>query len=392
MLITKSSRDTYQFSTEFFQPDGGLAFPDFASARRFAAQMSEHREQPVAASELYAMQLIDEALRMLVRRYAPSVLMNKAVSHAEESLGAETVIATQKKFVSEFPPENVYRGGEKIEEYLARVSNGRIKTVEELIYVYTHNANPAVHPLLDLVDDEPLEPTAYKSLIASMNTFFAKAARESAASQGGTESLFDILRAPAEASPYSLEGQLQYIIDKWGQFLDVKFVSRIVRGMDYLREETIRQHGHTDFKPDVPLQTFGSGEYQEYEQYSPDKDWMPRLVLLAKNSYVWLEQLSRKHQRWIKTLDQIPDEELDILRDRGFTGLWLIGLWERSHASQRIKQRMGRRGRGGFGLFTLLLRYCRGPGRLAGAGKPALACLAARHSSLGRHGPQPYGN
>ena len=27
----------------------------------------------------------------------------------------------------------------------------------------THNANPAVNPLLDLVDDEPLEPTAYKA-------------------------------------------------------------------------------------------------------------------------------------------------------------------------------------------------------------------------------------
>jgi glycosidase len=56
---------------------------------------------------------------------------------------------------------------------------------------------------------------------------------------------------------------------------------------------------------------------------------------------VWLEQLSRKYGRWIRTLDQIPDEELDILRDQGFTGLWLIGLWERSRASQRIKQRMG---------------------------------------------------
>ena len=47
----------------------------------------------------------------------------------------------------------------------------------------------------------------------------------------------------------------------------------------------------------------------------------------------------------IRTLDQnlneIPDEELDILAQRGFTGLWLIGLWERSRASQRIKQRMG---------------------------------------------------
>src|SRR5215216_1660710 len=341
MLITKTSRDTYQFSSDFFRPDGGVSFADFASARRFAAEMSVHRTQPVPASDLYAMQLIDEALRLLVKRYAPPEVMRMAVSHLDESLGRDSVTMTQKKFVSEFPPEDVYRGDEKVEEYLTKLTNGHIKTVEELIYVFTHNANPAVSPLLDLVDDEPLEPTAYKSLIASLNTFFAKAAREKGENQAGTESLFDILRGPAEASPNSLEGQLQFIIDKWGHLLDEKFVTRVVRGMDFLREEAIRQHGPVDSKPDVPLQTYGGGEYQEYERYSPDKEWMPRLVLIAKNSYVWLEQLSRKYGRWIKTLDQIPDEELDILRDRGFTGLWLIGLWERSRASQRIKQRMG---------------------------------------------------
>ena len=341
MLITKTSRDTYQFSSDFFRPDGGVSFADYSSARRFASEMSAHRTQPVPASDIYAMQLIDEALRLLLKYYAPPEVMNTAVSHLDESLGRDSVTTTQKKFVSEFPPEDVYRGDEKAEEYLTKLTNGRIKTVEELIYVFTHNANPAVNPLLDLVDDEPLEPTAYKSLMASLNTFFAKIAKESSEKQAGTESLFDILRGPAEASPYSLEGQLQFILDKWGHLLDEKFVTRLTRGMDFLREEVIRQRGHGDFKPDVPLQTFGGGEYQEYERYSPDKEWMPRLVLMAKNSYVWLEQLSRKYQRWIKTLDQIPDEELDLLRDRGFTGLWLIGLWERSRASQRIKQRMG---------------------------------------------------
>jgi len=65
MLITKTSRDTYQFSSDFFRPDGGVSFGDFASARRFASQMSAHRTQPVPASDLYAMQLIDEALRVL---------------------------------------------------------------------------------------------------------------------------------------------------------------------------------------------------------------------------------------------------------------------------------------------------------------------------------------
>jgi glycosidase len=341
MLITKTSRDTYQFTPDFFQPDGRVTFPDFASARKFAAQMSAHRTQPVPASDIYAMQLIDEALRILVSRFAPPAMMNTAASNVDESIGPDSVAKTQKKFFSEFPPDPVYRGQESIDEFLTKLSNGRIKTVEELIYVFTHNANPAVNPILDLVDDEPLEPTAYKSLIASLNTFFAKAAREDAQKQGGGESLFDILRSPAEASPYSLEGQLQFILDKWGYLLDETFVSRIVRGMDFLREEVIRQRGHGDFPLEVPVATYSGGEYAEYERYSPDKEWMPRLILIAKNSYVWLEQLSRKYGRWIKTLDQIPDEELEILRDRGFTGLWLIGLWERSRASQRIKQRMG---------------------------------------------------
>jgi glycosidase len=340
MHITRNSRDKYKFNADFFRPDGRTALVDFAAARSFAAQMSAHRSQPVPASDIYAMSLIDEALRVVVSRFAPPALMNSAVAYADEHIGAESVSVTQKKFVAEYPPENVYRGEENVDEYLNRLSGGRIKTVEELIYVFTHNANPAVEPLLDLVDDEPLEPTAYKSLIASLNTFFAKAAREDPQKSGG-ESLFDILRAPAEASPYSLEGQLHFILDKWADLLGETFVARIVRGMDFLREEVIRQRGHSDFPLDVPVATYGGGEYSEYERYSQDKEWMPRLILIAKNSYVWLEQLSRKYGRWIKTLDQIPDEELDILRDRGFTGLWLIGLWERSRASQRIKQRMG---------------------------------------------------
>ncbi len=79
----------------------------------------------------------------------------------------------------------------------------------------------------------------------------------------------------------------------------------------------------------------------EPENFSSDSDWMPRAVMLAKNIYVWLDQLTREYQRPITRLDQIPDEELDVIRSRGFTTLWLIGLWERSVASRQIKQQMG---------------------------------------------------
>lgn len=342
MHITKNSRDAYQFSSDFFRPDGRVTFDTFAAAREFAAQMSAHRTQPVPASDLYALFLIDETMRVLVRNFAPSAVLNQAVTSVNENVGAQQLEVTEKKFVSEYPPENVYRGEEKVEEYLAKLTDGRVRTVEELIYVFTHNVNPAISPLLDLVDDEPLEPTAYKNLIAALNEFFARVAMEAPVPGSGGASLFEVLRAPADVSPNSLEGQLQFILAKWGDLLGETFVARIIRGIDFLREEVIRQNmAHGDFKADIPLATYTGGEYAEYERYSPDKEWMPRLVLIAKNSYVWLEQLSRKYGTWIKTLDQIPDEELNILRDRGFTGLWLIGLWERSRASQKIKQRMG---------------------------------------------------
>src|SRR4030095_15179685 len=190
MLITRTARDHYQFDGLNFLPDGHVVLTDFASARALAAQMSALRTQPIPASDIYAMSLIDEALRLVVRRFVPPALMNNAVSHVDQQVGEESVQATEEKFVSEFPPESVYRGTEKVDEYLNKISNGRIRTVEELIYVFTHNANPAIEPLVELVDDKPLEPTAYKNLIASLNTFFAKMVKEDPQKQGGGESLF----------------------------------------------------------------------------------------------------------------------------------------------------------------------------------------------------------
>jgi len=108
MHITRTSRDTYKFNADFFRPDGRVVFDDFASARKFASQMSAHRmNQPVPASDLYALSLIDEALRVLVKHYAPSAVMEGAVASVGENLGAESIVSTEMKFVSEFPPNDV---------------------------------------------------------------------------------------------------------------------------------------------------------------------------------------------------------------------------------------------------------------------------------------------
>jgi hypothetical protein len=181
-------------------------------------------------------------------------------------------------------------------------------------------------------------------------------------------SLYDALRAPMLASPDSLTGQLDYIRERWAPYLGDE-LKRILLAVDVLREEDLaiwmrfNPPGPDQFRHGAPTwgsQGFVGDEFvgydefkrkkyaygyqaplDEYENFSADQAWMPNVVLMAKSTYVWLEQLSKKYQRHIHRLDQIPDEELQLLASRGITGLWLIGLWERSIASRTIKRLRG---------------------------------------------------
>lgn len=74
---------------------------------------------------------------------------------------------------------------------------------------------------------------------------------------------------------------------------------------------------------------------------SSDRDWMYSLVLVAKIVPVWLADIRRRYRAEVWRLDQIPDAELFHLKSLGINGIWLVGLWQRSPASARIKQLSG---------------------------------------------------
>ena len=127
-------------------------------------------------------------------------------------------------------------------------------------------------------------------------------------------------------------------------------------------------------------------------RFSEDAAWMPRLVLIAKQTYVWLAQLSRQYGRSIVRLDEIPEEELQRLAQLGFTGLWLIGLWERSPASRNIKVRCGNPE---AESSAYSLRSYDVAERLGGTeALDRLLERARRHGLRPRcgHGPQPHGD
>jgi glycosidase len=341
--LLRRARDAYGFDERLFATDGRLVFMDFGAARRFTERIHAVSGRPVPASDVYAMGLMEEILHLVIREYErqnPGV-MGRALGSLESSLGAR-LDETLGKFTDEFPPLAVYQGKQSVRGYLEGATAGvshRQFSMEEMLLVDVANNNPALEQYKEFFDDAVLGDSAYAESIRLLVDFFARQPRFRPPGSRKTETLYESLIAPSQASPYSLEGQLKYLLDQWGAILGPEMIRRILRAMDFVREEVMRRHAGSDFRPAPPVPDF-RGE-PEYERYSPDREWMPRLVLIAKNSYVWLEQLSRKYGRWIRTLDQIPDEELDLLAQRGFTGLWLIGLWERSRASQRIKQRMG---------------------------------------------------
>ncbi len=90
-----------------------LHFPDLTSAKTVASQMK------VSPGDLYALGLIDEALRILIERHSTPTQMTFASSFLDSKLGAPSVRETQVTFVSEFPTKPVYEGKVKAEEYLA---------------------------------------------------------------------------------------------------------------------------------------------------------------------------------------------------------------------------------------------------------------------------------
>jgi glycosidase len=344
--LSRAARDRYQFDENLFATDprrGGLIFSDFGAARRFAERVYAVSGRLIPASDIYAMGLIDEIMHLLIRRYeqqSPGI-MARALGFLSANL-SDRLDQTLATFTNNFPPTVVYSGRQSVQEYLAGTTESfphRQVTMEEMLLLGISNKNPALESYREFFDDSPLKPTAYPDAIRLLGDFFSKQPALGGGAARSSETLYEALLAPSKASPYSLEGQLQFLLDRWGTLLGPDLRDQLLRAMDLVREEVIRHTGHGDFRGTAPVPSY-DGE-PEYERYSPDQEWMPRLVLMAKNTYVWLEQLSRKHQRWIRTLDQIPDEDLDLLAARGFTGLWLIGLWERSRASQRMKQRMG---------------------------------------------------
>jgi glycosidase len=353
MHARKAARDAYfpsRLDDAFFGARGDVVFESTAAARAFAERVNRvdgrDRERALRPAEVAAMALLHEIFHAVIgvfRRRNPDSF-DRLASALEGRLG-EDAKETLLAFLRTFPTPAIYRHfqgdqGETPPTFLARAGKrAEDEITEEVLLLWLVNQNPAYDPVRPIVADHELPP-AYRMFVAETRHFFD---REPPLGPRG-ETLVELLLAPARRSS-SIFDQLRFIEDEWGVAFgldELGLLRRIAWARDFASEEGkwFFRGGPGPGEPLLDAMRFGRRE-DEPMRFSEDKGWMPEVVLLAKSAYVWLDQLSKKYGRHLERLDQIPDEELDLIASRGFNGLWLIGLFERSRASQRIKQIRG---------------------------------------------------
>lgn len=349
--VRRQARDEFGWDAQLFAIRGDVLLPDMGAAHTFVKAVNERRgESPSPAlrpAEVLGMGLVHEVLHGVLALYAAGPgrgALTQALGDLKAGLGLR-LTSTLTHFVQTFPPPEVYAGKVTAAQFLAGQTGGRSHeewVLEELLLVWIASQNPAYEPIRDLVTDADLRSqTAYGDLLSTLSETLA---RQPTFGPDG-QTLVELLLAPIRSSPNSIAGQLDFMRTRWGLMLgEAGLLRRLLFGVDSLTEEgrwfLRRSHGTGDGSMTPP--TFGNqGDDPEPEAFSADKDWMPNVVMVAKSTFVWLHQLTRKHGRAIERLSDIPDEELDTLAARGINALWLIGLWRRSRASQRIKQRHG---------------------------------------------------
>lgn len=278
---------------------------------------AQHTE--LTAAEAYALKLIDEIFHYFLTQYMEKAFpgtRNKLEEHLAEYPGSSEMEKLLQIFEKQFFT-------------IMRNTYTAFHTLDDLIILWITNKNPAISNLTGLFDDSSLKTTsAYEKATEAVRNFFAKREGYGPDNVG----LIDFLLLPAKEAPDNLEKQLLYILHNWTPYIG-KFKIKLLKAADIFKE---KRKGFLPAGPG-PAEVLQYNSDCEKDRFSDDTHWMPNVVMIAKNTLVWLYQLSEKYGKDIRRLDQIPEEELDILAQRGINTLWLIGIWERSEASKKIK-------------------------------------------------------
>ena len=321
--ISENSRREMTYESPVFETLGDPA-QTYRQAQEVAMIYNSSHEHPVAAGKVFTAAVLHVIYQTVISGFLrgsdADPFSRITVLAGKHKDAAEVLSFYDKAFPSRLK-----------ESYISRTD----ETVRAFFVHQVLLANPALIAATgDMLSQKKLKfPAGTQALTAMMGSYL----KGTSFAESSEDDLFSFLTLPARLYPDSLSKQISYILEHWEPLLPEEYRTMLLLGHDYMQEEDKPRFQGGPGPVDVP--DFSLDE--DTESFTPDRNWMPNVVMMAKSTLVWLDQLSKKYGREIRTLDMIPDEELDALKDEGFTVLWLIGLWERSPASKKIKNLCG---------------------------------------------------
>jgi len=359
--VNRNARELFQLTDPEFLTIPPTSQESFKTAEKqagiinaFLKKQKGEEAKPVLPAQFHGMKLLHElfhsvmTLSMTIRQ--PALLENAYVKF-EKELSSEQSTEYLTRFISAFPTQQIYAGSEAPLTWLSQQHNKKY-LLEESFLIWLNSQNPALNQFSDLLTDQKvMREEAFGKLILTMQTSMKAMGPIGA----GEIDLVELLTEPIRHAPSSILEQLRYIRLNWSGLLgDSPLWTLLPEAIDLIEDEdkylffqqiankkNDSKEGHF-FEKEAHVPNYSSfNDDDAPANFSTDSSWMPEVVMLAKSTYVWLDQLSKRYRRPICRLQDIPDTELDLMADRGFTALWLIGLWQRSYASQKIKKLQG---------------------------------------------------
>lgn len=332
------------------------AAPELADLTAVRDLLGELGAPPgISAGQLHALLLVQQVLHYLLTtlqdRIGGENLLHQAMRFLEGRFGTSRVDETLRSF------EELW-GLEQADQEPSPAPSAPTGPVpppperspeelfELLLLLWLANRNPAFASLRDLLDDAELEhATHYRELMASLDELF----------EGPVGGAVGELLDPA-APTATPEQALSDLVERHGDDLG-RLRDQLQIGLGVLAEEQRLPFAAQPAPPPsapAPPPPIAPGSTRKRRDPDPDalpperwrlstdREWMTNATLVAKHTLVWLDQLGRRFGTPITRLDEIPVEALEELHQQGFDALWLVGLWERSHASEVLARAAGR--------------------------------------------------
>lgn len=357
--INNKSRKEFFLENMKFSETGKLVVDESYQIQEITENINKKKkENPdfrefYKSSDLNALALIEKINHFLIKKYlleSDNLAFKSTLSLLNKNYGQDEVDKILSEYCNNFSGETKVILDSKINSIPVREL-----LLEEIILLKICNNNLAAVAYKELFDDKPLvEKSKYTPVFYTILENFDNT--PSFGPEGGN--LIRLLMEPALKHPHSLQDQIEYIKEYWSEITD-QFLFQLMRSLDMIKEENRMFFSGPGPTTAIKYGNIHNQEDDDTPNFSTDSNWMPEVILLAKNALVWLDQLSRDYMREIRTLNQIPDEELDLLASRGFNCLWLIGIWNRSNASKEIKKRCGNAGAvsSAYSLFSYDISY-----------------------------------